>query len=265
MIQSGVYKIVNKVNGKVYVGSAVNLKQRKYVHLSALRRGAHHSQHLQKAFNKYGEESFNFIVLEIVPEQSKLIEREQYFMDLYHATDIKYGYNICLHAGNTIGIKASGETKRKMSQARRGQNNSFYGRHHSEETKQKLRITRAKYCGINHPLYGKMMPEERKNKISQSLEGRFRGSDSPNYGKPKSEEIRNKIREDHLGKYTGGDNPHAKAVINLDTGEIFGSQIEAAQFYNLNKISICNVCKGRAKTAGGYHWMYYDDYLKMAT
>ena len=63
--KSGIYQIRNLVNGKVYVGSAVNLQHRRREHRSDLRNGNHHSIKLQRAYNKYGESSFAFEILEI--------------------------------------------------------------------------------------------------------------------------------------------------------------------------------------------------------
>ena len=63
---SGIYAIVNKVNGKRYVGSAVNFKKRAIIHKYHLKKGTHHCEHLQRAWNKYGPESFAFVILEIV-------------------------------------------------------------------------------------------------------------------------------------------------------------------------------------------------------
>ena len=57
---SGIYLIENTVNGKVYVGSAVNFNERFRVHNYYLSRGSHHSPKLQYAWNKYGEKSFTF-------------------------------------------------------------------------------------------------------------------------------------------------------------------------------------------------------------
>jgi group I intron endonuclease len=109
---SGIYQIVNTANGKRYVGSAVNLYGRKKEHLSKLRRGIHHSPKLQAAWLKYGEASFEFGVIEIVPDLSDLIAIEQRHID---GTDcVKSGYNICPTAGSTRGTKASEATKIKM-------------------------------------------------------------------------------------------------------------------------------------------------------
>ena len=60
---SGVYKITNLINNKFYVGSSINLKQRKHAHFYSLKLGKHKSPYLQNAFNKYGIENFVFEVI----------------------------------------------------------------------------------------------------------------------------------------------------------------------------------------------------------
>lgn len=60
-----IYHIVNRVNGKMYVGQTINFQNRKTTHLRNLRNNQHHSQKLQRAWNKYGEENFYFQVEEV--------------------------------------------------------------------------------------------------------------------------------------------------------------------------------------------------------
>lgn len=78
---SGIYAIVNTTNSKMYVGSAVDLDQRKSSHFSRLRNNVHPSKHLQAAFLKYGEQAFIFRVLEEVGNPTDLIVREQHWID----------------------------------------------------------------------------------------------------------------------------------------------------------------------------------------
>lgn len=78
--KSGIYQIRNLVNGKVYVGSAVNLRTRRNRHFSYLRNNCHANRKLQNAFNKYGEENIVFEVVEIVADKYNLLEREQYYI-----------------------------------------------------------------------------------------------------------------------------------------------------------------------------------------
>ena len=88
-----VYAIRNKINGKSYIGSSNNFYYRRSAHLNNLRKGKHHSHILQRAFNKYGEDSFEFIILEEVADANQLIIREQKYFDLFNPP-----YNVCLKA-----------------------------------------------------------------------------------------------------------------------------------------------------------------------
>ena len=74
---SGIYMLYNIVDNKYYIGSAVNLRERWLGHKSFLNCNNHHSQHLQNAWNKYGEQSFKFQVLEYVADKNELLKREQ--------------------------------------------------------------------------------------------------------------------------------------------------------------------------------------------
>ena len=63
-----VYKITNKINGKFYIGSSINITDRELRHKSDLSCGTHHSKHLQRAYDKYGKENFKFEILELCNE-----------------------------------------------------------------------------------------------------------------------------------------------------------------------------------------------------
>jgi len=56
---SGIYRIVNRINGKFYIGSAANLKGRKKNHFEKLNANVHPSKHLQASWNKYGRDAFD--------------------------------------------------------------------------------------------------------------------------------------------------------------------------------------------------------------
>src|ERR1051325_9566480 len=73
---SGVYRILCMATGQIYVGSAVNLRERWSEHRAKLLRSKHHNAPLQRAWTHYGEESFEFSILELV-EAARLIEVEQ--------------------------------------------------------------------------------------------------------------------------------------------------------------------------------------------
>lgn len=103
-VSGGIYRFTNIVNHKIYIGSAKNLRKRFVQHRSMLRTNCHHSIHFQNAYNKYGESSFIYDIIENVQDSSQLLIREQYYLDtLLFAQDyinkisnkfIELGYNI---------------------------------------------------------------------------------------------------------------------------------------------------------------------------
>jgi predicted GIY-YIG superfamily endonuclease len=106
---SGIYCIINIKNNKRYVGSSRNVSSRLWCHRSELRNNKHDNQHLQNAWNKYGEQMFDYYILEKC-EESKLQEREQYYI-----TSLNPEYNIIK---DIIRNEIPEETKRKMSESR---------------------------------------------------------------------------------------------------------------------------------------------------
>ena len=116
-IKSGIYKITCLANCKIYIGSAFCLSNRMSTHKYTLKNNKHKNKHLQNAWNVYGEESFLFETLEIVENKKLIIEREQFYLDLYKPYNRNFGFNKAKIAGNTSGIKPSLETRLKQSEA----------------------------------------------------------------------------------------------------------------------------------------------------
>lgn len=125
MMKTGIYIITNKLNFKLYVGSAINIEYRWKKHKEQLRSHRHGNQHLQSAWNKYGEHNFEFCILEEC-NISELLIREQAWID--HTNCCTNGYNISPTAGSPLGVKHTDETKQRIS-------NSQKGRTTSEKTK----------------------------------------------------------------------------------------------------------------------------------
>lgn len=94
-MESGVYQIKNKVNGKSYIGSSINIKNRLYKHLWMLRNNRHDNIYLQSSYNKYGEDSFEFNVLENC-EEPNLIITENKYIELLDTLKMNNGYNLAL-------------------------------------------------------------------------------------------------------------------------------------------------------------------------
>ena len=135
----GVYKITNLVDGKFYIGSSKNIEGRWCTHRKELNTGCHNNQHLQNAWNKYGEKSFKFEVIEEVNDLDKIRERENYYIKFTKCYDHSIGYNMLDDATIGIGVSHSLEVKQKISEACRGEKNGHYGHRHSEETKRRIK------------------------------------------------------------------------------------------------------------------------------
>lgn len=121
--QTGVYRITNATNGKVYIGGAYkSLSARIASHKTALNLNKHANRHLQAAWNKYGPKVFKFSVLRTCPAEA-VVGLEQKLIDLYDSTNRRKGYNICPKAGTTLGMvhpPRKPETLARMSAARKG-------------------------------------------------------------------------------------------------------------------------------------------------
>jgi group I intron endonuclease len=177
----GIYKIINVVNNKFYVGSAVDLKRRRIRHFSELRTGKHNNKHLQAAWDKYGEPAFIFVVLEEVDDSVNILELEDVWLKNHVGKD--YCYNMGKTAtapmlgmtgelSPTWGYVHTVEAKLKIGA-------SSKGRTQSEEEKVKRRQT----------MVGHTVSAETRAKISASL----MGDKNFNYGKPRSDEFKEKV------------------------------------------------------------------------
>lgn len=119
---SGVYAIINRINGKRYYGSAMNLRRRKNIHWHLLQNGRHTNVHLQRAWNKHGESSFQFVVVEFV-SPALLLAVEQNYLDLN-----VNGYNIAPIANNRLDTVVTPKSRRRMSESHKGMRRSLESR-----------------------------------------------------------------------------------------------------------------------------------------
>lgn len=196
---AGIYRI-DGPNGKVYIGSAVNIDERWRLHLVALRNNKHHSPHLQRAWNKYGEDAFTFSIVEVIPDgrviesngKRRLINIEQIWLDILFSSLEEHDiYNISPTAASSLGIKRTDEYRKRISESLKGKPNPFKGKTHSEESRIKMSEGRK----------GKLLSEETKCKMSMAAKGRIHSEEArrkmseAHKGRPKSEEHKRKISE----------------------------------------------------------------------
>lgn len=202
MNKAGIYCIQNKIDGKCYIGKSVNIPKRWKEHRALLRKGQHHNKHLQMAWNRYGEESFRFEVLEYANFE-ELGDLEIAYISKYKA--FEEGYNFTMGGeGGLLGMPKTEETRRKISEANKG-------RKHTPEEKARVSKT----------LKGRMFTDEHKQKIGEA----------------------NKVN-------------HIKAVLCVETGQVFNSLKEAGEHFNTDCSNICHVCNGRQEKAKGFHFTY---------
>lgn len=152
-----IYKIRNVVNGKFYVGSTTNTRERFRNHRKMLRGNRHHCRHLQASWNKYGEDCFKFEVQEVVEDAAKLWEAEERWL-VEH-----FGQGYCYNSGRAPEAPMRG---------RFGSLHPSYGKPVSQEQKTAISITlKAFYAEDpnNHPRLGKAHTEATKAKISTKV------------------------------------------------------------------------------------------------
>ena len=185
-----------------------------------------------------------------------------------------------------IGKKYSDEINKKKG--RSGSEHHMYGKHHSEETKEKIRQanigrvqsdeTRKKISdamiGENNPFYGKTHTDETRKKISEANKGK----PGWNKGVPMSDEQKAKLSAARTGvrlsketrkkmseSKTGVKNSKARKIAQYDTNENFLRTWDyikqAADELNINRCSISECCRGGQKTAGGFIWKYIEEVM----
>ena len=177
----GIYEIRNNLNGKVYVGSSIDIERRWTEHRRALRNGQHQNVHLQRSWAKYGEDAFVFSILELV-ESDTLVSTEQRYLDDYFGDD-------CYNMGQSAAAPMRGRTH--TGQARRKMSKAGKGRKFSKEHKRK--ISEAMMGELNH-MWGKHPSEETLRKMSKAHLGK-----QTTLGYRHTDETRRQMSESHKG------------------------------------------------------------------
>lgn len=171
----GIYKIINVVNNKFYVGSAVDFKRRKTRHFSELRTGKHNNRYLQNAWDKYGEQAFVFVVVEELQLDADLLAAENVWLKEHVGRE--YCYNLGVDAtapmlgmsgelSPTWGYKHTLEDKVIITTASTGRKQNaetirkrvahLIGKPKSAEVRAKISAT---LSGEGNFWYGKQRPE----------------------------------------------------------------------------------------------------------
>jgi len=157
---SGIYCFRHVATGKMYIGQALNLSIRIIQHIN----GNKSNVLLQRAINKYGISSFEFLVVEFVADTSLLTTREQLHLDWLFSLSSESRYNICPTAESRLGTTHTAETKALMSKSqqlvdRSGENHPIHGKTHTAETEAAIS---AALTGKTHTYDSKALMSERQ-------------------------------------------------------------------------------------------------------
>ena len=231
--------------GKRYVGITCRPPVYRWNH----GRGYSQNTHFSAAIAKYGWDNFTHEVVASGLSKEVACAMEKQLISEYNTTDGDFGYNMSTGGeSGSLGVRLSEERKRRLSESRMGEKHHLYGTHPSEETRRKMskshkgRITTEETrVKLSRSLTGKNLSVERKQKISETLRSKWQ-----------NEEYRAMMVEAHSGK-----NSHkARRVRCVETGEVFGCIKEACAKHRVHSSTVSNVCRGKLKTTGGYHWEY---------
>jgi group I intron endonuclease len=261
----GIYKIENIINNKKYIGSAVNIDIRFKRHINDLKNNKHNNIYLQREFNKYGLENFNFECIEIC-DKKNLKEIEQKYLDdifaikecnLYYYNIGKKstgGDNISNNPNRNIIInkitkglyeryeKESDEDKLSRKNKLKGENNPNYGNKWNDDQRDKMSKQRK---GISSKIKGKTFEEIHgeekakilKSKLSEKAKNQI-GENNPNYGNKCSEYL----KEYYSNLFKNKKNKNALNISKPFTidDKVYVLLTDAAKDYNVKYQTIKN-------------------------
>lgn len=207
-----IYKIVNTINGKHYIGKTKHTLEKRFKqHIYLAKRNP--KTYFHYSLNKYGSENFSILEIEKC-NNDNVNERERYWINYFNSFNEGYNFTNGGDGGNTFSLKSLeekyGENEAKIiwqeylnkqRVTHIGTNNHFYGKHHTEDTKKLLKEQR---IGKTYKEYfGEDIAKEMIKKRSAVLTGKKRtteqrkrmsdaspkGKNRPNYKNINKEEI----------------------------------------------------------------------------
>lgn len=209
----GIYKIISPTN-KVYIGESIDIEYRKGIYKN---KHCKNQPKLYRSLKKHGWEAHIFEVIEECNRED-LLCRERYWQDFYDV----------LNGGLNCKLTACGEKKQKLSEEainrikeskkgkNTGENNTMFGKKHSEESKKKMRDAK---LGENSYHWGKNLPEATRNLLSDIA----------------------------INKSKNGNYHSSKKVIDTSTGEVYTSIHEVSEVFKINYQNLANALKGKTK------------------
>lgn len=255
----GIYRIVNNINGKCYIGQSIDIERRFRDHRNRSFTTKYETP-VYKAFQKYGVDNFSFEIVEECPAE-KLDEREMFYIAKYKSAEKKYGYNFTFGGKGYHGTNyteqrdlwsqhiAEGKTGKKIgppskealarrSAALKGIPRTEQWLKRMSESLKGREITPEARAKISATLKGSKLSEETKEKLRTASTGRVQ-----------TEEARRKISQ-----------KVSKRICQLDsdgnTIAVFDNARAATAETGINFTNISSCCNGSRKKAGGFGWKF---------
>lgn len=240
-----IYITTNLINGMRYIGQKKFNKDWKHYLGSG--------KYFRNAIKKYGCENFKRYIVDIAYSEDELNQKEQQWIKNYNAVESKDFYNIG-DGGN--GNPLSGLSEEKMKERNKKISESSKGKKMSEESKRKMSGSKKgipKTEEFKQKLKNRIITEETKAKMSKTRKEKYSIEKHHMNGKKLSEETKQKM---------------SIPIVQLSKdGCFFIAEYigitEAHKQTNINLGHINSVCRGKRKTAGGFHWMYKTDYEQL--
>jgi group I intron endonuclease len=224
----GIYSIKNVKNNNCYFGSSKNIEKRWKTHLNKLKNNKHHNIHLQRAWNKYGENNFIFEIVEECDEKN-LLQLEQKYIDFNPEYNIGMkssgGDNITKNPNRDKIVKKITESVKKRFDEMTDDERKEKHSQPMEKNPNWKGGTTYVYCecgkriGQGHTHCNKCRPRSNGN--------------NPFFGKQHTDETKNKLSETKKGKYYGEQN----IPIIID-GIEYRSAGEASKILNIPMVTI---------------------------
>ncbi len=256
IIYPGIYAIFNLVNGKVYIGQAVDLGKRYKEHWRHEGVNDSHNKGISDDFEIFGVDNFLFLILECIEFPEDFVKNidnyklylkpyEDKWIDYYECLNPLYGYNKIYGGVTTLGASFYQEEWFKKIQSEnhadfKGEKGTFYNHTHTEVTK-------------------RLLSELAKLRV---------GKLNPNYGKPRSQETRDKISVANLGvlhwNYGGSCTRRGKELLMKSPSNRYYFVINKTRFcreFKLSIRSILRVITGEYKHHKGWTGKYAEQWM----
>ena len=253
---SAIYRILNVANDHFYLGSSINVRRRRWEHWDSLRKGIHHCEALQVAWGEFGEDAFEFEVIEEVVDDTQLLHTEETYLMKYAGSP--ECYNTAMSAHQSPAMLPRVRTKISEGLRKKYEDPGYIprlGKRHSEETK--TVISAKVQAAVAEGRSGKFIPsEETRRRMSQALKGNQNAK-----GHVRSEEHRRKLSEANKGNQNWLGKTHteetkakiSKRVLEVTTNTEFPSLTATLEHYGFKMPTLRRALKTGKPIAKGVH------------